>query len=382
MGRREFLLATGVSLVTSCTLAEDSAGNIPVRAPAAKPAPIPTQEFKEASYYVPLKNNITMCELCPWRCVVIDGKRGMCGVRENRKGKYYTLVYGRPVAINNDPIEKKPFFHVYPGSRAFSIATVGCNFKCKFCQNWDISQAKPEDIPVPFRSPQDIAKKAAEVGCRTIAYTYSDPIIFYEYMADCARAAKDFNIGNVMVTNGSINEKPLKDLIPLLTAIKIDFKGFSQLFYGDVCRSRLRPVLETLQRLTGSGLWFELVMLIIPTLNDNMDEIKRMSEWILKELGPNVPIHFTRFHPDYQLRNLPPTPPATLYKARQIAMAQGCNFVYTGNMPGGEGENTLCPNCKEVVLSRYGHMTISPELANGKCHKCGKAIPGVWAQKS
>jgi pyruvate formate lyase activating enzyme len=172
----------------------------------------------EADYYETLKNNIVQCGLCHWRCVVTSGKRGRCGVRENRNGKYYTLVYGRPCAMNNDPIEKKPFFHVYPGSRAFSIATVGCNLKCKFCQNWEISQASPENIPAPFRTPQEIAQKAASAGCKTIAYTYSEPIIFYEYMADCARAAKELGIGSVMVSNGSINEKPLKDLIPLLSA--------------------------------------------------------------------------------------------------------------------------------------------------------------------
>ena len=371
ISRRDFLLATGA------VLASGAASDLSAQQP---PLYFSTPELHEASYYEVLKNNTVQCGLCPWRCVVTNGKRGNCGVRENRNGKYYSLVYGRPCAMNNDPIEKKPFFHVYPGSRSFSIATAGCNLKCKFCQNWDISQAKPESIPVPFRSPQEIAQKAAAAGCKTIAYTYSEPIIYYEYMADCARAAKDLGIGNVMVSNGSINEKPLKDLIPLLTAIKIDFKGFSQPFYGNTCSGKLQPVLDTLKRLAGSGLWFEIVMLVIPTLNDNMDELKRMTAWIAKELGQNVPLHFTRFHPDYQLRNLPQTPPATLHKARQIAIAQGCNFVYTGNMPGGEGENTFCPKCREVVVNRYGHMTISPELANGKCHKCGTAIHGVWAK--
>jgi pyruvate formate lyase activating enzyme len=349
----------------------------------AQQAPVvfPTPALREASYYETLKNKVVQCGLCPWRCTVVNGRRGTCGVRENRNGTYYTLVYGRPVAMNNDPIEKKPFFHVYPGSRAFSIATVGCNFKCKFCQNWDISQARPEDIPAPFRSPREIAQRAAEAGCKTIAYTYSEPTIYYEYMADCARAAKEFDIGNVVVSNGSMNEKPLKDLIPLLTAMKVDFKSFSQKFYEDICENKLSPVLDTLKRLAGSGLWFEIVVLIIPTLNDSMDEIKQMADWIVKELGPNVPLHFTRFHPTYKLRNLPQTPPEILFKARQLAMEHGCHFVYTGNMPGQEGEHTYCPNCKAVVLSRYGHMTISPELASGKCHKCGTAIPGIWVSQ-
>lgn len=370
LSRRKFLLAAGAAVIAGTA---DSAQVLPQT--------FSTPELREASYYETLKNNVIQCGLCPWKCSVVNGKRGVCGVRENRNGKYYTLVYGRPCSGNNDPIEKKPFFHVYPGSRAFSIATAGCNFKCKFCQNYDISQKKPEEIPVPFKTAKEIAAMAAAAKCQTIAYTYSEPVIFYEYMADCARAAIDLKIGNVMVSNGYINEKPLKDLIPLMTAIKIDFKGFSQQFYGDVCSGRLEPVLETLKRLSGSGVWFEIVVLIVPTLNDNLDEIKRMAAWIVKELGPNVPLHFTRFHGAYQLKNLPDTPTETLHKARSLAMEQGCNFVYTGNMPGGEGENTYCPKCKEIVVNRYGHMTLSPELANGKCHKCGTAIPGVWVAK-
>jgi len=367
VSRRAFLITGGAAALAGCAAKEEE-------------MPRPAQEpgLHDARYYTTLKNNVIQCGLCPWKCSVVNGKRGTCGVRENRNGKYYTLVYGRPCSIGNDPIEKKPFFHVYPGSSAFSIATVGCNFKCKFCQNYDISQKKPEELPVQYISPKDIAATAAAHKCQTIAYTYSEPVIFYEYMADCARAAKDLNIGNVMVSNGYINEKPLKDIMPLMTAIKIDFKGFSQQFYGDVCSGQLQPVLETLKRLSGSGVWFEIVVLVIPTLNDNLDEIKRMSAWIVKEAGPNVPVHFTRFHGDYKLKNLPDTPPETLQKARKTAMDQGCNFVYTGNMPGGEGENTYCPKCKEVVVNRYGHMTLSPELVNGKCHKCNTPIPGVW----
>jgi pyruvate formate lyase activating enzyme len=300
-------------------------------------------------------------------------------VRENRQGKYYSLVYGRPCVTNNDPIEKKPFFHVYPGSKAFSIATVGCNIECKFCQNWDISQAKPEDVSAPFRSPEDIVALALTQKVKTIAYTYSEPVVFTEYILDCAKAAKEAGLGNVIVSNGFFNEKPLKEWCSVATAIKIDFKAFSQKFYEETCSGQLQPVLDTLKRLAGSGIWFEIVVLIIPTLNDDMDEIKRMSAWIVKELGPNVPIHFTRFHPDYKLRNLPTTPPATLEKARQTAMKEGCNFVYTGNMPGAEGENTYCPTCKAVVVQRHGMAMLSNELKDGKCRKCGTVIPGVWA---
>ncbi len=207
----------------------------------------------------------------------------------------------------NDPIEKKPFFHVYPGSKAFSIATVGCNFDCKFCQNWEISQKKPEEVNVQYLPPSDIVRLASHYGSKTIAYTYSEPTIFSEYVIDCAKAAKERGIGNVMISNGFINEAPQKELMSVLTAYKVDLKSFSQNFYSKQCEGHLKPVLETLKRLSAHGIWFEIVVLIIPTLNDDMDEIKRMTEWIVRNLGTNVPIHFTRFHPEYKLKNLPPT---------------------------------------------------------------------------
>ena len=311
--------------------------------------------------------------------MVSDGERGDCGVRENRDGRYYSLVYGRPCAIHNDPIEKKPLFHVYPGSKALSIATVGCNIECKFCQNWDIAQANPDHVSVPFRPPSQIAQMAVQHKSRTVSYTYSEPTVFYEYMVDCARAAKDLGIGNVVISNGFISEEPLKELCSLMTAIKIDLKAFTQQFYATMCSGRLKPVLETLKRLSGSGVWYEIVVLVVPTLNDSMDEIKRMTEWVVKELSPDVPIHFTRFHPAYKIRNLPPTPPRTLHAARQTALAQGCNFVYTGNMPGEKAENTYCHKCNTCLIKRYGHMTISNDLADGKCRNCGASIPGVWS---
>jgi pyruvate formate lyase activating enzyme len=367
--RREFLRATGIA-AAGCAL-------YPALYPSLASAITTDVPPHEARFYEKLGDRVR-CGLCPWACVVADGKRGRCEVRENRGGKYYSLVYGRPCTTNNDPIEKKPFFHVYPGSRAFSIATVGCNFECKFCQNWDISQKKPEELPVPYVAPEDIAKAAAKEKCRAVAYTYSEPTIFAEYMIDCARAAKNLGLANVMVSNGFITAEPLKEICSVMTAIKIDFKGFSQEFYGDICSGQLQPVLDTLKRLAASGVWFEMVNLMIPTLNDNMDNLKRMSEWIVKELGPNVPVHFTRFHPDYKLKNLPPTPVETLSRARQIAMAQGCNFAYTGNAPGEGGQNTSCPKCKAVMVDRYGFTVKVVDMKDGKCDKCGTVIPGVW----
>jgi len=332
----------------------------------------------EAKFYDKLIEKEVQCTLCPRRCQVEDGKRGYCEVRENRDGRYYSLVYGYPVAVHNDPIEKKPFFHVYPGGRALSIATVGCNIECKFCQNWDISQAKPEDVDIPFVSPKRIVESATRAKARAIAYTYSEPTIFYEYMYDCARLGKDAGFANVMISNGFMAEQPLKELAPLMTAIKVDLKAFTDEFYESICDGYLDPIKETLQRLAAMNVWFEIVVLTIPTLNDDADDIKRMSEWIVKELGPDVPVHFTRFHATYKLRNLPRTPPRTLHMARQTAMAQGCNYVYTGNLPGGDGEHTYCPQCKTAVVRRYGHMLLSNVLKDGRCPKCGKVIPGVW----
>ncbi len=318
------------------------------------------------------------CALCPLHCTTEPGERGECGVRENRDGKYVTLVYGRPVSMNNDPIEKKPLFHVYPGSRAFSIATAGCNIHCKFCQNWDISQKRPEDIPARYVSPAMIAQLARHAQCRTVAYTYSEPTIFFEYMLDCATAVKEAGLGNVVVSNGYIEAKPLKQLAPYLTAMKVDLKAFSQAFYNDYCEGELQPVLNTLKRLVDWGVWLEIVVLIIPTLNDNMDEIKRMAAWIAKELGPDVPLFFTRFHPAYMIRHLPRTPARTIQLAGETARAEGLHFVYAGNMPGTRGENTTCPDCQAPLVERYGHVVRSQTIRNNACQKCGRAIPGVW----
>ena len=338
-----------------------------------------TADSPEARFYKPMADGSVQCELCPRGCQVPDGMRGYCGVRENRGGKYYTLVYGRPSASNLDPIEKKPFFHVYPGTKAFSIATVGCNLHCKFCQNFDISQAPPEDLPPTYYSPDDIAEMAVQRKAKTLAFTYNEPTIFYEYMHDCAQAAKKRNMESIIISNGFIRDAPQRTLFPLVKAIKIDLKAFNQSFYSDICNGILQPVLDTLKRLSGSGVWYEIVNLMIPTLNDNQQDLQRMSAWIVKELGPDVPIHFTRYTPLYRLRNLPPTPTETLLRARETALKEGCHFVYCGNQPGIDGENTICPDCKKTVIRRYGHRILENLLSSGKCSFCSRVIPGVWA---
>jgi len=369
VSRRRFLTELGAG-VAGCSLC-GACGAAPVQAGARR---------KEALFYERLADKSVRCTLCPRRCVVPAGGRGYCGVRQNNGGRYDTLVYGWPCAMNLDPIEKKPFFHVYPGSRAFSIATVGCNIECKFCQNWDISQAEPDDVNPRLRyvGPDRIAALAAERKARTIAYTYNEPTVFYEYMADCARAARQRGLENVIVSNGFIADAPQKALFPEVRAIKIDLKAFTQKFYGEICDGFLQPVLDTLKRLADAGCWYEIVVLLIPTLNDGVDEIKRMTAWIVKELGPDVPVHFSRYSPRYKIRNIPPTPISTLRRARGIAREQGCHFVYLGNVPGDEGQHTYCPSCGEIAIKRYGYIILQNNIADGRCAACKTPIAGVW----
>ena len=366
--RRQFLASVGAGAAACCLNG--------LAAPLVFPA---EGELHEAKFYETLAGGRVRCRLCPRGCVVGDQQRGYCRVRENRGGKYYSLVYGYPAAVHIDPIEKKPFFHVYPGSKSYSIATVGCNFCCKFCQNWDISQASPEDVKPAYRSPEEIAAAARKAEARTIAYTYTEPVVFNEYVNDCAVAGKKAGIESVMVSNGFISNEALQSLFPVLKAVKIDLKSFSQSYYADICEGQLQPVLDTLKRLSGSGVWYEIVVLLIPTLNDSSDEIKRMSAWIVKELGPDVPLHFSRYHPMYKIRNIAPTPLATLQRAQKIAWEEGVRFSYIGNVPGAEEQNTICPFCKTVLIRRYAYSILENNIAGGRCRKCDKPIAGVWA---
>lgn len=332
----------------------------------------------EASFYTKLDAGRIRCDLCPRRCHVPDGARGYCRVRENRGGRYYTLVQDQPCAIHLDPIEKKPLFHVYPGSKAFSLATAGCNLHCKFCQNWDIAQATPEDVHSQILKPDAVADSAAKAGARTLAFTYSEPTVFYEYMIECTKAAKRRNIDSVVITNGFINAEPLEQLLPCIKAIKIDLKSFSESFYSRICDGRLAPVTETLKRIRSAGTWMEIVCLLIPTLNDSDAEIQSLAAWVAKELGTSVPLHFTRFQPLYQLRNLPPTPPETLLRAKTLANQEGCRFVYTGNVPGLAGQDTLCHSCGKTLVRRYGHLIQENRIQDGRCPYCKTVLPGLW----
>lgn len=318
------------------------------------------------------------CHLCPHECVVPEGRTGKCRVRLNRGGEYYTLVHSNPCSLNNDPIEKKPLFHFLPGTNAFSIATVGCNIECRFCQNWQISQFTPDEVPSRRMSPGDIVRAALEAGSTTIAFTYSEPTIFFEYMRDICLAAKGTKLKKVIISNGYIQEKPQRELLKLLDGVKIDFKAFSESFYRDVCSAHLRPVLDSLRRVKDAGMWLEMVMLTVPTLNDHPRELDAMTQWIVQKLGPDVPIHFTRFHPMYKLKNLPPTPVKTLEKARDIALQNGIHFAYAGNVPGHPGEDTCCPSCKKTLIRRDGYHIVYNRVQGGTCPYCKTPIAGVW----
>ncbi len=333
---------------------------------------------REALYYRKLGNGKVGCILCPRGCSIPTGSTGFCRARRNIGGTLYALGYAAPCAIHLDPIEKKPFFHFLPKSRAYSIASAGCNLRCKFCQNWEISQASPLDTFNYSASPESIALAAARQGCKSIAYTYTEPTNFYEYMLDTARAARDRGILNVYHSNGFINREPLKELCRFLDAANIDLKGFSSSFYRDVCEGELEPVLETLKSLKREGVWVEITNLVIPGKNDDPATIRRMADWIRGNMGPETPLHFSRYFPLYRMTHIPPTPVETLENARSAARQAGLKYVYIGNVPGNAGENTYCPKCSRVLVRRSGLSVLEMRLRDGKCPSCGTHIPGQW----
>jgi pyruvate formate lyase activating enzyme len=328
--------------------------------------------------HVPHTGSYVKCQLCPKGCLISDGHRGDCGVRENRGGVLYTMVYGNPCTLNVDPIEKKPLYHFLPGSLAFSLATAGCNLHCLYCQNWQISQRRPEEVRSIDAPPPAVVAAVKEYKCPVIAYTYTEPTIFYEYMLDTARLARAQDLRSVVISAGYINPAPLRELCRVVDAIKIDFKGFSEDFYARVCDATLQPVLDTMKCIQEQGVHLEIVTLVVPTLNDDADELRGLCHWIVQELGPDVPTHFSRFHPLYKLTSLPSTPVETLERARAIAMDEGIRYAYIGNVPGHEGDNTYCHQCGEMIIRRLGFTIVENHVVDGKCEYCGQPIPGVW----
>ncbi len=332
----------------------------------------------EAMHYKKLDNKMVHCLLCPNMCVIPNLARGRCGVRINLDGKLYSLVYGKPIAVHIDPIEKKPLSHFMPGTPIFSIATAGCNLGCIFCQNWQISQAKPEEADHLNLSPEQIVDLAENYETPSIAFTYTEPTIFYEYMLDTAKLAKRRGIKTVMHTCGYINPKPLKELLEYMDAANVDLKGFSEEFYEEMCFGRLEPVLETIKTVKKEGVWLEITNLIIPGKNDDPEMIRKMCVWIRENVGPDVPLYFSAFHPNYKLRGIPPTPIKTLEMASKIAKEEGLNYAYIGNVYGHAGEHTYCPKCGKIVIKRLGFTVQENNLINGRCKFCREKIPGVW----
>jgi len=322
---------------------------------------------------------IIKCLLCARQCSIDPGERGACHARINDDGVLRSLVYGRPASINIDPIEKKPFYHFLPGSEAFSLATSGCPLHCRFCQNWTLSQAKPEDFNTPYVSPERIVRSAVERQAPVIAFTYNEPTVFMEYLADIASQARKSKLHSVLISCGFMNPEPLKEMCGLLDAIKIDLKGYSADFYRDVCDAELKPVLKSILQVARSGIHLEIVNLVVPTLNDSDKMMAGLIDWIAGELGQDVPVHFTRFHPDYRLLNLPPTPVGTLEKFRDRAMSRGLRYAYIGNVPGHEGNHTLCPGCGKIIIKRSFFFLEEMHVEHGCCSFCGEKIAGVWA---
>jgi pyruvate formate lyase activating enzyme len=334
--------------------------------------------MKEAMFYEKLDENKVRCFLCAHHCLIKDGKRGLCAVRENKEGILYSLVFGKVISMNIDPIEKKPLFHLLPGSTSFSIATVGCNFHCEHCQNFEISQypKEHEDIPGQSVTPEAIVKAAKQNGCESISYTYTEPTIFFEFAYDCARLAHESGIKNVFVSNGYTSPEATRVIAPYLDGNNIDLKGNND-FYKNICGAKLEPVKETIRLMKELGVWVEVTTLIIPDHNDSEKDLSDIAEFI-KSVDLSIPWHVTQFYPTYKLTDKPRTPVKTLRRAREIGFETGLKYVYEGNVPGEGGENTYCPDCKELLIKRWGFSIIENKIKDGSCSKCGADIEGVW----
>ena len=396
ISRRDFLIASAkagsvinIPGVFSCVAFADITGDLIRAAPKARywistaspgvdclQCHKPDSQLRDQAHTG--KPAIVQCLLCAQTCVIKPGERGKCRARMNVNGELRSLVYGHPSTIHIDPIEKKPFYHFLPGSDAYSFATAGCPLHCKFCQNWQISQSRPEDFDARFVTPGEMVDSATERRSPIIAFTYNEPTVFTEYLADTAALAKKHKLRCVMVSCGFMNSEPLKEMCSLLDAIKIDLKGYSEDFYHNVCSAELKPVLNSIRQIAKSGIHLEIVNLVVPTLNDSDKMMNGLVDWVAGEIGPDVPIHFTRFHPDYQLLHLPPTPVATLEKLRNLAMNKGLHYVYVGNVPNHPGNHTYCPQCGKAIIQRNSFFITEMNMERGKCGFCGRAIAGVW----
>lgn len=334
----------------------------------------------EARWWQPLEDRKVLCTLCPRFCRIGEGQTGFCFIRKNEGGRLVSLGYGHPAAIQIDPIEKKPLHHFYPGTAIFSMGTAGCNMGCFFCQNWDISKAKSDQVQALSLSPEAVVENAIHHGCPSIAFTYNEPSIWAEYVMDISKAAHERGLKTVMVTNGYITKEAFYDVYPWIDAANVDLKAFTEGFYGRITLTHLAPVLDTLKRLKDdTGVWFEITNLMIPTLNDSVEETQQITDWILENLGDSVPLHFTAFHPDFKLRDKPRTPHETLHQARRLALQAGLKYVYEGNVFCEESQTTSCPKCGKALIRRSWHDLLSYDVtAEGNCKHCGTRIAGYF----
>ncbi|HIJ20878.1 MAG TPA: AmmeMemoRadiSam system radical SAM enzyme [Deltaproteobacteria bacterium] len=386
MTRKEFLKRAGLGVATLfCAGAgygffEKSGGNKSIQGQVFKnDAPKEPWKWSIEGFYYATDGKTVQCQVCPNRCVLDPGDRSICRSKVNIAGKLYSLAYGDPCSVHVDPIEKKPLNHFHPRSLIFSIAAAGCNFRCLNCQNWEISQRKPEEIEHMELFPDQVVKEAKNRGVPSIAYTYSEPTSFYEYMVDTAKLAREAGLRNVLVSNGYINREPLLRLAQYLDGANINLKSFSNDIYRTLNGGTLQPVLDTFKTLHGEGVWFEMTTLVVPGYVDKPEMIKQMCGWILKELGPDYPLHLLRFFPQYKLTRLPATPISTLENLRTLALKEGIHYVYLGNVPGHEGTQTTCHNCRKVVIDRNGYTIGELHMKDGRCEFCGTPIPGRWS---
>ena len=330
---------------------------------------------KPAKFWEKSSEDKVKCTLCPRECIISSGKLGFCRGRKNIDGKLYTIVYGEATAANPDPIEKKPLYHFYPGSKVFSMSTVGCNFECKHCQNWSLSQSSPNETKTQKIEPEEAVEMAKSSNCQGISYTYGEPVIWFEYCLDTAKLAQKEGLYNVFVTNGYMNPDAWKELGPYLDGMNVDLKAFNDEFYRDVCGvPSVKPVLETCKWAVENGIHLEITNLIIPDENDDPEQIREMCKWIADNLGQNVPIHFSGFRPMYKMMDKPSTPVSTLEKAVEIAKEEGLEHIYVGNVPGHKYDNTYCPQCGELLIERHGFTITEYKLEDGKCPECNNEI--------
>lgn len=322
---------------------------------------------------------IVQCELCPKGCVIRPGQSGECRIRVNIDGRLVAVTYGFPCSAHVDPVEKKPMFHFLPGTGILSIATVGCNLHCKNCQNWEISQANPEDSQAEKLSADELVRLTKQANCPSVAYTYTDPCAYYEYAFDCCIKVREAGLRNVLVTAAYLNKDPWEKLCRHVDGANIDIKSMSDQFYRDICSGTLAPVLNNCVAAKSLGVIVEITYLVIPTLNDTDDDFRKLAKWLVENMGKETPLHFSRFFPQYQMKNLPPTPAETLDRAREIALSEGLYHVYIGNIDRPEGENTYCPSCKKLLVERRGYTILKNEIESGKCPQCATAPYGLWS---